>query len=41
MECGPDNMWILGPKMEEFPIIAHKLSVVVIALQYKPQWKMM
>ena len=31
---------ILGPKIEEFPCLVHKLSVTLTALQYKPQWKM-
>ena len=31
---------ILGSKIEEFPRSVHKLSVILTALQYKPQWKM-
>ena len=30
---------ILGPKIEGFSCLVHKLSVVLTALQYKPQWK--
>ena len=26
--------------MEEFPCLVHKLTVILTALQYKPQWKM-
>ena len=29
---------ILDPKFEEFPCLVHKLSVILTALQYKPQW---
>ena len=28
------------PKIEEFSGLVHKLSVILTALQYKPQWKM-
>ena len=28
---------ILGSKIEEFPCLVHKLSVILTALQYKPQ----
>ena len=31
---------ILGPNIEEFPCLVHKLSVILTALQYKPHWKM-
>ena len=31
---------ILDPKIEEFPCLVHKLSAILTALQYKPQWKM-
>ena len=31
---------ILGSKIEEFPCLVHKLSVILTALQYKWQWKM-
>ena len=31
---------ILGQKIEAFPFLVHKLSVILTALQYKPQWKM-
>ena len=31
---------ILAPKIEEFLFLVHKLSVILTALQYKPQWKM-
>ena len=27
---------ILGPKIEGFPFLVHKLSVILTALQYKP-----
>ena len=27
---------ILGPKIEEFPCLEHKLSVILTAQQYKP-----
>ena len=30
---------ILSPKIEEFPSLLHKLSVILTALQYKQQWK--
>ena len=30
---------IMGLKMDEFPFIVHKLSVILTALQYKAQWK--
>ena len=29
---------ILDPKIEEFLCLVHKLSVIITALQYKPQW---
>ena len=28
---------ILGSKIEEFPFLVHKLSIILTALQYKPQ----
>ena len=31
---------ILGSKIEVFPCLVHKLSVILTALQCKPQWKM-
>ena len=31
---------ILGSKIEEFSCLVHKFSVVLIALQYKPQWNL-
>ena len=31
---------ILGPKIEEFHCLLHKLSVILSSLQYKLQWKM-
>ena len=31
---------ILGPKIEEFPCLVHKLCVILAAFEYKPQWKM-
>ena len=31
---------ILDQKIEEFPCLVHKLSVILTTLQYKPQWKM-
>jgi hypothetical protein len=31
------NQRILDPKIEEFPCLAHKLSVKLTSLQYKPQ----
>ena len=31
---------ILGPKIEEFHLLVHKLSVMLTGLPYKPQWKM-
>ena len=34
------NPRILGAKIEEFPFLVHKLSVILTALQYKPPWKM-
>ena len=34
------KLWILGPKIEEFRILVHKLSVRRTTLQYKPLWKM-
>ena len=34
------ELQILGLQIEEFPILVHKLSVVLTALQYKPQWTM-
>ena len=40
-ETGLDyNPRILGPKIEEFPCLVHKLSVILTALLYKPHWKM-
>ena len=30
---------ILGPKIEKFPGLVHKLSVILTSLQYKPQGK--
>ena len=31
------KLWILDPKIEEFPCLVHELSVTLTALQYKPQ----
>ena len=31
------KLWILDPKIEEFPFLVHKLSVTLIALRYKPE----
>ena len=34
------KLLLLGPKIEEFPYLVHKLSGILTALQYKPHWKM-
>ena len=34
------KLQVLGLKNEEFPFLVHKLSVILTALQYDPQWKM-
>ena len=34
------NHEFLAQKLKNFLFLVHKLSVVLIALQYKPQWKM-
>ena len=31
------RLWILEPKIEEFPCLVHRLAVTLTALQYKQQ----
>ena len=31
---------ILGPPIEEFPLLVHKMPMILTVLQYKLQWKM-